>query len=246
MRLPAISGIIDRRILANYRIDPQCMAAALPQPFRPQLLGEWAIGGICLIRMKRVRPKFLTIPWGLGSENAAHRIAVEWDANGGTKHGVYIPRRDTNSRLNSWAGGKVFPGIYHHAGFNVLESRNHYSVTMESDDGIANVHVSGAVAPTLPATSVFNSIHDASNFFEQGSLGYSDTKTIGKYDGLELHCHNWHVDSLDVDSIHSSYFEDSSRFPPGSVEFDCALLMRHIVHEWHGRPNLCCSPENGA
>ncbi len=26
----------------------------------------------------------------------------------------------------------------------------------------------------------------------------------------------------------------------GSVEFDCALLMREIDHEWHGREDLCC------
>jgi hypothetical protein len=70
MRLPAISGVIDRRILANYRVDPDCMAAALPRPFRPQLVDGYAIGGICLIRLKRVRPKLLPIPWGIGSENA--------------------------------------------------------------------------------------------------------------------------------------------------------------------------------
>ena len=143
MRLPTISGIIDRRILANFRIDADSMAAALPRPFRPQLFDGWAIGGICLIRLKRVRPAFLPISWGIGSENAAHRIAVEWSENGETKHGVYIPRRDTNSRLNSWAGGTIFPGRHHHASFNVIENGEHYSVTMTSGD--AKVHVSGTV-----------------------------------------------------------------------------------------------------
>jgi hypothetical protein len=28
-------------------------------------------------------------------------------------------------------------------------------------------------------------------------------------------------------------------FPPGSVQFDCALLMRGIDHEWLGRESLC-------
>lgn len=245
MRLPAISGVIDRRILANYRVDPNCMAAALPAPFRPQLVDGYAIGGICLIRLKKVRPKFLPIPWGIGSENAAHRFAVEWDANGETQHGVYIPRRDTNSWVNSMAGGTIFPGIHHHARFNVVENHGHYSVTMNSDDGAANVHVSGTVRPELPKTSIFGSTQAASDFFEQGSLGYSDTKTDGRYDGLELQCSNWHVDSLDIDSIQSSYFNDSSRFPAGSVEFDCALLMRDIKHEWHGRPDLRSSADIG-
>ena len=32
-----------------------------------------------------------------------------------------------------------------------------------------------------------------------------------------------------------------SLFPKGSIEFDCALLMRGIRHEWHGKSDLCCA-----
>ena len=50
MRIPAMRGIIDRRILANFHIDPDVMACNLPAPFRPKLANGYAIGGICLIR----------------------------------------------------------------------------------------------------------------------------------------------------------------------------------------------------
>lgn len=243
MRIPAISGIIDRRILANYRIDPKCMSTVLPAPFRPMLVNGHAIGGICLIRLKRVRPKQFPVPWGIRSENAAHRIAVEWESNGQIKQGVYIPRRDTDSMLNTLAGGRIFPGIHHHAEFTVEEDGDRYSVAMTSDDGLADIHVAGSVVPVFSDNSVFESLETASQFFALGSLGYSDTKAGGKFDGLELRCENWHVESLHVETIRSSFFEDRSRFPSGSVEFDCALLMRDIVHEWHGRPDLCCSKE---
>jgi hypothetical protein len=39
--------------------------------------------------------------------------------------------------------------------------------------------------------------------------------------------------------VESSFFEDRSLFPAGSVEFDCALVMRGIDHEWHGQETLC-------
>ncbi len=240
MRLPAITGIIDRRILANYRVDPDSMATVLPAPFRPQVVDGYAIGGICLIRLKQIRPRWFPASWGFGSENAAHRIAVEWDSNGQAMQGVYIPRRDTNSKLNSLVGGRLFPGIHHHSQFSVAEQGEQYSVTMESSDGAAKVHVTGAVAPSIPTSSVFASVESASEFFERGSLGYSDTKTDGKFDGLELECQNWRVEALQVDAVESSYFEDPTRFPSGSVEFDCALLMRDVDHEWHSRPDLCC------
>ena len=245
MRLPAISGVIDRRILANYRVDPQVMSAVLPAPFRPQLFRGFAIGGICLIRLKRVRPKFLPVPWGISSENAAHRIAVEWDSGGQTRQGVYIPRRDTNSRLNSIAGGSVFPGIHHYAKFAVVEDGDRYSISMESDDRNAKVHVAGVVVSDLPESSIFESLQSASHFFESGSVGYSGTNTDGEFDGLELRCKTWDVEPLEIDRIQSSYFEDESRFPSGTVKFDCALLMRNVEHEWHGQPDLCCGLEHG-
>ena len=155
MYIPVIRGIIDRRILANFHIDPDVMARNLPEPFRPKIVNGYAIGGICLIRLKAVRPRFSPFPWGIGSENAAHRIAVEWDIDGQTRQGVYIPRRDTNSRLNTLAGGTIFPGVHHHATFTTDETKQHLSVTMQSDDGDSRVHVSGRVTDSLPETSIF-------------------------------------------------------------------------------------------
>jgi len=35
-------------------------------------------------------------------------------------------------------------------------------------------------------------------------------------------------------------------FPAGSVEFDHALLMRKIVHKWHGRPTLKAAENHAA
>lgn len=246
MRIPVIRGIIDRRILANFRIDPDVMARNLPPPFRPKLADGFAIGGICLIRLKAVRPRFIPLPWGIRSENAAHRIAVEWGTDDQRQEGVYIPRRDTDSRLNTWAGGRLFPGIHHHATFTVEESQDHFSVAMQSDDDDTKVLVAGTVTNQLPSSSVFPSVADASEFFEMGSLGYSATQTKGTFDGLELRCKNWHVEPLATTRVESSYFQNESQFPPGSVEFDCALLMRDILHEWHGREDLCCPETVGA
>lgn len=110
MRLPVIRGIIDRRILANYRVDPCVLTKLLPPTFRPQMVDGFGIAGICLIRLKSIRPSFMPSWMGISSENAAHRIAVEWDDGDHVRTGVYIPRRDTSSTLNSLAGGRIFPG----------------------------------------------------------------------------------------------------------------------------------------
>ena len=111
VRIPTIRGTIDRRILANFRVDPDVLAKILPSPFRPQTVNGFGIAGICLIRLKHIRPKGFPAWLGISSENAAHRIAVEWDADGELRSGVFIPRRDTSSILNAMAGGRIFPGV---------------------------------------------------------------------------------------------------------------------------------------
>src|SRR5882672_7055527 len=105
MRIPVIRGIIDRRILVNYHVDPHVLAPLLPAPFRPKLVHGFGMVGICLIRLRDIRPTFLPRWLGINSENAAHRTAVEWDEGegGSVREGVYIRRRDTNSRLNALA-----------------------------------------------------------------------------------------------------------------------------------------------
>ncbi len=243
MRLPAIAGVIDRRILVNYRIDPAILAAILPAPFRPKLVRGQGMGGICLIRLKKVRPRLLPSAIGITSENAAHRIAVEWDDGDHSREGVFIPRRDTDCLLNVFAGGRLFPGEHHHARFMVKENGDRLSVALASRDGDTRVSIAGRVAPSLPGDSIFANLDEASRFFETGSLGYSATSDDGRFDGIELQCKSWSVTPLEVEQVASSYFDDEARFPRGSVRFDHALLMRGIEHEWHSRDDLCCAME---
>ncbi|MDX5347139.1 MAG: DUF2071 domain-containing protein [Hymenobacteraceae bacterium] len=237
MRIPTLKGIIDRRILINYQVEKEVLEKYLPQPFRPKLVNGKGIAGICLIRLKEVRPKGLPECVGISSENGAHRIAVEWTENGEVKEGVYIPRRDTSSRLNSWAGGNVFPGVHYLADFQVEEKDGSYSVAFTSEDG-TYLSIQAKETDSWNPNSVFENLSCVSDFFENGSVGYSPEKKPGCFDGMQLKTYNWKVTLLDVEAVKSSFFEDTSVFPAGSVVFDNALLMKNIEHEWVGLKSI--------
>ena len=238
MQLPTIEGVIRRRLLLNFRVDPGVMARQLPAPFVPKLHKGSAIAGICLIRLEAIRPKGLPRAFGLSSENAAHRVAVQWPADGGTQEGVFIPRRDSNSLMNQLAGGRIFPGEHHAARFDVHESGESITLDMTSADGAASVRVSASASALLPPGSLFSSVEEASQFFEPGSLGYSLTRRDGTLHGVMLRTKTWQVEPLAVQEVHSSYFSDSAKFPEGSIAFDHGLIMRNIEHEWHGTADL--------
>jgi Uncharacterized conserved protein (COG2071) len=237
---PAMHGIIDRRMLVNFRVQPDVIRKFLPPRFQAKLVKGWAMAGVCLIRLKDIRPNGLPLPCGITSENAAHRIAVEWNENGALREGVFIPRRDTSSALQALAGGRIFPGLHHLANFDTVEYGDDFQLKMHSRDGSAFVQMSARRAAKFSTSSIFASLHEDSDFFARGAMGYSATHNPDCCEGLELFTARWQVEPLDVQSVRSSFFDDTDRFPRGSIHFDCALLMRNIEHEWHVLPTIQC------
>ena len=224
-------------MLVNFTIDLDVAAAVIPKPFKPKAVNGKAIGGICLIRLNNVRPKGLPAFIGIGSENGAHRFAVEWMEGDKLMEGVYIPRRDSSSVFNTLTGGKLFPGKHYHATFDVREEGDNYHVAFSSSDG-TTISVDASVTDLLNEGSIFKNVAEASDFFKGGALGYSPN--ANKYEGLLLNAYSWEMRPLKVSFVKSSYFEDQSLFPEGSVKFDNALLMTNIEHEWSAAMNKMC------
>ena len=58
------------------------------------------------------------------------------------------------------------------------------------------------------------------------------TDTLNKnFDGLKLETYKWEVKPLKVSKVKSSFFEDKTIFPEGTIQFDNAVLMENIEHE---------------
>ena len=53
---------------------------------------------------------------------------------------------------------------------------------------------------------------------------------------MELCVTHWLAKPFSVANARSTVFEDESAFPRGSIEFDHALVMRDIRHEWRTIP----------
>ena len=227
MRLPVIQGVIRRRILVNFRVDPAVMQVQLPSRFRPKLQGGHAIAGICLIRLESVRPRFVPPLLGLSSENAAHRIAVRWRADGAEKEGVFIPRRDTGSAMNHLArrpalSRRASPRAFHRAG----KLRHH-----RPQHAVRRPHGLGegprSAWRDLPGSSCFSSLAEASAFFEPGSLGYSVTSDAGRLDGIELKTHGWSVEPFRsnrfIPAISQTRPDSRKEASPSTALLSCAM-----------------------
>lgn len=197
-----MAGVIERRLLINYRLDPGVARSLLPPGLGPQLVDGSAVAGMCMIRLGALRPTW--VPAGLGwrMENAAHRIAIEWDAADGPRTGVFIPMRHSASRLAVAAGGRVFPGIHRRARFDVRES-----------DG---------------SSTLFPTLDDASLFFQRGDVGWSPGRR-GRLDGVRLETNAWTVHAARAHTVRSSFFD---ALPVGAASFDSVVVMRDVPVVW--------------
>lgn len=208
-------------------------------------MNGYAVAGICLIRVGSMRPRGLPARIGLGSENAAHRFAVEWDTPSGVDSGVYIPRRDSDSLVNLAVGGHLYPGAHHRATFAVNETESKMAVRFTARDASAHVEIVARITDDLVGSKLFANTAEASAFFEHGSVGFSATSDPRRFDGLALATSAWRVEPGEVMKARASYFADRSAFPAGTAELDSVLVMRRVPVTWKPLALLTTTgPEN--
>jgi hypothetical protein len=153
--LLVIEGVMRRRVLLNFRMDPDLVAPLLPESLEVLTHRRFAIVGICLIGMERLRPKGLPSWLGLTSENMAHRIAIRYPTSTGMSDGVFIWRRDTDHCLVSLLGGRLFPGVHQSAAFTIDERENSISICVRTRDGAADVRFEASYGTEWHSQSVF-------------------------------------------------------------------------------------------
>jgi uncharacterized protein YqjF (DUF2071 family) len=231
--LPILEGVIARRMLLNFRADPKVVQRLLPSPLEVDPHRGHAIVGVCLIRLETLRPRGLPGVLGISSENMAHRVAIRYPASDGMRPGVFVWRRETDQKVVELLGGRLFPGVHRYARFQVSEDQDRLAMDVVNDDGEENVSFSARVLSEWRPTPAFETFEEASEFFRKGDCGFSCTLRGDELEGMQLKMLEWAMIPMHVESQHCAFYSDSKRFPAGSIEFDCGLLMRGLPHEWH-------------
>ena len=232
MHVHDIDAFLERRLLLNYRVDPEVVQAILPEPFSPRLAGGYAIAGVCLIHMSQVRPKHLPAALGIDVHGSAHRIAVQWTDSGVEREGVYILRRDSGSRMVGLIGRRALAA--HSARFKAHETPDHLAIEVWSEDGYGSLLVRAHVEGEL-SSSVFSSAADAQAFFEHGGPGYTRVGN-GRFTGVALSAASWEMAPVHLLEARSVWLENGTIFPAGTAVPDSALVMRNTESWWRSVP----------
>ena len=229
--LPTLEGIIERRILINFRANPAAIQPLVPRPMEVIDWKGYAVVGVCLIRLEQLRPKGLPKALGVSSENMAHRVAIRFKENGRWKEGVFIWRRDTDQKLTALLGGRLFPGIHSKAEFNVRETRNQLSLKVKTRQKEADIRLQVEDQKGWKPTPLFKTFAEARGFFQKGDCGFSCALEEGRLEGMRLKTLKWAMEPLEVKKVHSVFYEKLARPDASAIQLDCALVMRGIPHQ---------------
>lgn len=218
----SVRAHLRRRLLVSYRLDPEVAVSLLPSGFRPQIVRGSALAGVCVLGLESIRPTWIRRRIGLRSENAAHRIAVEWDGESGVETGVFIVERHSSAWHPVLFGGRFFPGVHRRARFTTDESGDRYAMTMDAGDHslTADVEVGGEWS-----SSFFDSVDAASAFYRAGRIGWSLGHDGQSVEPVALAAEGWSVEGARLRALTSSFFDG---LPAGSAEFDSVVVMRDL------------------
>jgi hypothetical protein len=212
-----IRGTFERSLQINYRVDPRLLAKQLAPGMRPLLVRGQGIAGIALVRISELRPSFLPGWLGVRSEHAVHWVAIESEVNGESVPGAWIARHDTDLRLSAVRGG-MFGAGGHHARFELSEAPTHVRASVHGDDGAMRIELEAGVCDQLRRDSVFATANDAADVFLQDP----------RIATLRSARHRGDAEPLRIVHVGSSYLDDPSRFPRGSVALDSAVILRRL------------------
>ena len=218
MRITPIRGVIERRLLVTYRLDPVVAKQLLPAPLQSRLIGGHAVAGIALARLGRVRPVGVPAVVGLSWESAMHGIAVEWERAGSLHTGVFVVHRDG-------AGGGRRP--HRSPRFTVDERINGLRVAYTSRDRTVRVDVDVSLAAALEGSALFRDVRTAARFL--GLYGAGEASWAPQLRGFRVSAGDSCINAARVRKATSSVFADTTVFPPGSVQLDSALLLRDFA-----------------
>ena len=220
MRITPLRGVIERRLFVIYRLDPNVARDVLPALLRPRLIGGYAVAGIALAHLGRLRPAGLPPVAGLSRESTTHGIAVEGRSVRSPHTGVFVVHRDS-----AGAGGGRPLG--RSPRFTVDERTDGLRVSYTSQGRVVRVDVDVSLATALEGSALFPDVRAAARFLEVDGVG--GAPWAPQLRGLKLAAGDGCVSAARVRTATSSIFADSSMFPPGSLHLDAALLLRDLA-----------------
>lgn len=224
---PAVRGVVQSRILVNYRVGLDALDTVLAEPFRAREVGETGkgLGTVCITTVEDARPEFVPVSVGVSIEMATHRVYAK--VEGGGEHCVYVPWRGVSSGFQAFLLGSLLPTEYERADFRKEKTDTARRIRVDCGVDLVGVAFYETDREDVNDDSVFYSVESASTFLCEAGVEYSMTGDV--YTGIETCPEHADLEPVGVADVRSNYFGKLG------CEFDSAFRMAEVEHAWKPR-----------
>jgi hypothetical protein len=236
-----LDGVLARRLLLHYRVEPELARGLVKPPLAPRIRGGKAVAGVSLIHLEELGPPALR-PLGLELEAMVHWLAVE---GRGAHPGFAILRRDTDSRLVAALGRPLFRAPHHLARFTVEEDPRRIKLRATTAGGAGDLEVAVEFGAAFRPTQSFVSLADAERFLGGIGAALAEAEAGSVLEAVRLRQVPQGFEPVRLLGAVASFFEDRDRFPAGGAVLDGALAMRALPLEY-ARVPLAAAAEPAA
>jgi hypothetical protein len=228
----AVRGTIRRRLLVNAVVDPDEAAARLPAELRPHVTELGTVVGCCLLEIEHIRPDRVPAAAGRRLRAAAHRISVEWDDRAGTTTvGVYVPVRDSDSRLAVALGGRWFPGTHRRASIDIAapSGKLRWLVGDARGGSRYDIRVTASIPPGAPGSTTCEPIGGTCL---GATIGLSPDRR-GVLEGARMDTDHRLAREVTIEDLDSGFLAGFATAHPAP-----SYLMRDVDVTWTPAPAL--------
>ena len=222
-----VCGVVERRLLVNYRVELDVLDTVLTDPLRGREVGDTGkgVGSVCITRVEDTRPGFLPESLGVTVEMATHRVYARVEDGG--DHCVYVPWRGVSSRFHALVLSSLLPTDFDSADFLTEDRDGARQVRVDWDSDVAGVVFRDTDRDTVDDDSVFYSVESASTFLCEAGVEYAMTGDV--YTGVETCPDRTDLKPVEISDERSSYFGKLGG------EFDSAFGMTDVELAWEPR-----------
>jgi hypothetical protein len=221
-----LRGPIGCRLVVLYRVAPDALVPLMPEGMRVDPYKGYAVAGLCYTHRVRGEGPWWSNPPSQGGDMLSLRILAELDTTSGPRPALWIPRRETSSRLSARFAGALLRGEHHSCRAELEQGDSTLELRVHAGD-VEELYLRAELAGGLEG-SLFAHPREAEQVLGESRLVRPKSPIdalAGESDDLGLGTGQVSAEPLLVRELRARPFDDRELFTEGSATFDSAFRL---------------------
>ena len=217
-------------LLANFAVEPDALAAALPLPLEPAVTHGAAWVSVVIAQMQNLRPAGVPPRLGITYNQIVYRAVVTYAG----QRGVHFLRSDADSRVMAAVGNAMSFFRFHYGAVDIERRGSLLRVHVKTSDSCADIRAQYDLqdaASELPAVSRFRDLDEAKGSLVELFTAYHPVRRTVY--AVDITRNNWRLAVVHDPAAEYGYMVSGNTFTTESAVLDSVFAVEDLDYYWH-------------